>query len=82
MASNATKERFEKLQKLCRAGRYDEADSVVMRALQVTPKDINLLHLAATIAEGKRNPTRAVMFLRRALAQKPDWSEAQFNLAR
>lgn len=65
-----------------RSGDYAAAESGVSGALKASPKDPNLLHLAAQIAEAQGNPDRAAMFFGRALEAHPNWVEAEFNLAR
>ncbi len=78
----SAKERFLRLQALYRSGQYAEASRGLAQALQTAPKDPNLLHLAALVAEAQDERPRAVLMLRRALAVKPDWFDAAYNLAR
>jgi len=80
--SSAAKKRFLRLQALYRHGDYESAANAVATALRAAPKDPNLLHLAAQIAEAQNALPRAVMMYRRALDAHPDWLEATYNLAR
>jgi len=80
--SESAKERFFRLLGLFQAGRLEEADAALRTALRVTPKDPNLLHLAAQTAERLGDRPRAIALYRRALAALPGWMEASFNLAR
>lgn len=75
------REKFEKLVSVYRAGDYAHAAAQTAAALRASPKDPNLLHLAAQVAEAQGDGARAVMFYRRALAANPGWLEARFNLA-
>ncbi len=81
-SSPAAKERFLRLRTLYDQGALDQAAPEVARALRTTPKDPNLLHLAAEIAEAQRETDKAVMFYRRAALAAPGWFEALYNFAR
>ncbi len=76
------KERFFRLLALYQAGQIAKAEAELEKALRQTPKDPNLLHLAAQVAESADNNVQAASFYRRALVALPDWPEATFNLAR
>lgn len=76
------KDRFFRLLSLYQAGQFSQAEEDVGKALRQVPKDPNLLHLAAQIAESLGQRKEATEFYRRALASHPDWMEATFNLAR
>ncbi len=78
----STKERFLQLQSLHRSGRHAEAADGLAAALRLSPKEPNLLHLAALVAEAQQELPRAVMLFQRALTAHPDWLEAEYNLAR
>lgn len=81
MTNNPAKNRFLRLLALVRTGDYAAAAKGAAAALRIAPKDPNLLHLSAQIAEALDESDRAIMFYRRALAIKPDWFEATFNMA-
>ena len=84
--SKTAQERFNRLLMLvqsgAQSGQWEAANKAVAAALQATPKDPNILHLAAQIAESKGEADRAIVFYRRALAAYPNWFEAGMNLAR
>lgn len=72
---------FEQALALTRAGRVGEALDLVAQILRLAPKDVNFLSLGGTLAMMVGTPQRAIPWLRQALKQRPDWPEAQFNLA-
>ncbi len=76
-----SREKFQRILSLFHAHDYDAAAKAVATALRVAPKDPNLLHLAARIAETRGEKERALVLYRRALDANPGWPEAQFNLA-
>jgi predicted O-linked N-acetylglucosamine transferase (SPINDLY family) len=79
--SQAAKARFIRLMDLVRTNN-PEADKALAAALRVTPKDPNILQLAAHRAEETGDPARAVALYRRALLTHAGWLEVGFNLAR
>lgn len=80
--SEAAKNRFLKLLALVRESDVNQAHKAVTEALRATPKDPNILHLAAQIAENRQEADRAITLYRRALQAMPNWFEAGMNLAR
>lgn len=78
----ASKKRFLQLHALFRNGELEAADKALSAALLATPKEPNLLHLAAQVAEAQGELPRAAQLFRRAIAAHPDWMEAEYNLAR
>ncbi len=76
------KDRFFRLLGLYQSGQFAQAETEVEKALRQTPKDPNLLHLAAQLAEGLGRREEAAIFYRKALDAHPEWLEASFNLAR
>jgi len=80
--SDTAKERFLRLLRLAQTGDLIAANKAVSVALRTTPKDPNLLHLAAQIAEGRQDIERAVQFYQRAAAAAPHWFEGTMNWVR
>ncbi len=80
--NNPAKAKFLKLQELHLSGKHAEAAAALAAALRISPRDPNLLHLAAINAEALGDLPRAAMLLERATDARPDWMEAEFNLAR
>lgn len=80
--SETAKERFFRILSLYQAGHLLEAEEALRAPLRTAPKDPNLLHLAAQIAERQGDKPRAATFYRRAIAALPGWLEATYNLAR
>jgi predicted O-linked N-acetylglucosamine transferase (SPINDLY family) len=78
----SARERYEQIMTLYHAGRYEAAEKDVATALRVSPQDANFLHLAGLIAESRNELPRAAMFMQRALLLRPNWFEAEYNLAR
>ncbi|MCL2469204.1 MAG: tetratricopeptide repeat protein [Alphaproteobacteria bacterium] len=81
MATGA-RERFERLMALAQTGDLEGAQKAIAAALRVSPKDPNILHLAAQLEEMRGQNARAIMFYRRARRAHPHWFEAGMNLAR
>ena len=66
---------------LVRAGRFEEADIVLSKALRINP-DYPPAHLQLALSANQRGLTdRAVFHYRRALALRPDWEKPLVNLA-
>jgi len=80
--SEAAKQRFFKLVDLVHQGDLSKADKALTEALRLTPKDPNILHLAAQVATSLGEQDRALSLYRRTLAAYPDWLEPCLNLAR
>lgn len=80
--SNPAKQRFFRLLDLLRAGDIDAASRAISQALQVTPKDPNLLQLGAQAAEMRGEPERATTLLRKAVNLYPQSFEMTMNLSR
>ncbi len=76
-----SREKFQRLLSLYQARDFESATNAINASLRAHPKDPNVLHLAAQVAEAQGDGNRAVMYYRRALDAHPDWIEAEFNLA-
>src|SRR5262249_5303098 len=64
-----------------RAGRLREAESLYRQILEVDPRDHDAWHLlGVAVCQGGRYE-EGDKCIRFALQLKPDWAEAQFNLA-
>ena len=62
------------------AGRLSEAESIYQQILENTPNHPVALHLLGVIAHQVGKNTIAVDLITKALASKPDYSEAHSNL--
>jgi len=80
--ADPARERFDRLVSLTQSGNWGEAAARLRKALLTAPKDPNLLQLAAYVAEKLKEPERAILYYRRALAALPHLFEAGMNLAR
>jgi protein O-GlcNAc transferase len=72
---------FNEIMHRYRSGALTEAADAVRQALRTTPHDLNYLQLDGMIAAASNDHDRAIKQFRLALAQKPDWPEAKFNLS-
>ncbi len=80
--SKTAQERYFNLLSLAQSGDVVAANEALRKALLTTPKEPNLLHLAAQVAESLKEPDRAIVLYRRAAVAHPHWFEATMNLAR
>ncbi len=80
--SKTAQERYFSLLSLAQSGDFAAANEALRKALLTTPKEPNLLHLAAQVAENLQEPDRAIVLYRRAAVAHPHWFEATMNLAR
>lgn len=80
--SEAARQRYFRLLERVKSVNIALADRELASALQATPKDPNILHLAAQVAEGMGDQDRAILLYRRAITVQPYWFEGTMNLAR
>ncbi|MFA6279852.1 MAG: tetratricopeptide repeat protein [Bdellovibrionales bacterium] len=80
--SKTAQERYFSLLSLAQSGDFAAANEALRKALLATPKDPNLLHLAAQVAGSLKETDRAIVLYRRAAVAYPHWFEATMNLAR
>ncbi|MGE4351408.1 MAG: hypothetical protein AB7E52_04375 [Bdellovibrionales bacterium] len=80
--SEAAKQRFFRLVEKTKSADLTQGQKALTEALRATPKDPNILHLAAQFAERMQDGERALLLYRRALGVVPHWFEASMNLAR
>ena len=64
------------------AGRLSDAESIYQQILRSDPNQPIVLHLLGVIAQQMRKNDVAVDLITQALAIKPDYAEAHYNLAR
>ncbi len=62
------------------AGRFDEAEDICRKILELQPEEANCLHLMGLVAFRRGQPERAVELLRQALIYKPGDAEAHAQL--
>jgi tetratricopeptide (TPR) repeat protein len=67
---------------LGRLGRYDEADSHLARALEITPLNASAWHNRGVIRERRGDPAEAVEMYRTAIRYRPDYQPAREALVR
>ncbi|MDD3182813.1 MAG: hypothetical protein PHD48_08440, partial [Alphaproteobacteria bacterium] len=80
--SDAAKQRYFRLFELASSGNLAQADLALTAAVRTTPKEPNILHLAAQVAERAGDIPRAILLYRRAMRARPHWFEATMNLVR
>lgn len=80
--SEAARGRYMRFLAMVRSGDLSGAETGLANALRLTPKDPNLLQLAALVAEQTGDRPKAIQFYRRALTAHPGWMEVTFNFAR
>lgn len=70
-------------QSLIRLNRYDEAERAFQKELAINPTDeSSKYHLALTLIERKIKTDDAVKILNEAIALKPDYADAQYQLGK
>ncbi len=62
------------------AGRSPEAESIYQQVLRADPNQPDALHLLGVIAHQVGNHDTAVDLITKAIAIKPDYAEAHYNL--
>ncbi|HEY8749448.1 MAG TPA: tetratricopeptide repeat protein, partial [Tepidisphaeraceae bacterium] len=65
-----------------RAGRLAEAEAAYRQIVNSEPANAETLHLLGLALAGQRRPAEAIIEFRQAIALKPDYGEAVYNLAR
>ena len=70
-----------KAQTFQRAGRFQEAIAICSRVLKAVPRDLNVTYLMAMLQAQVGDFAQAATFFEAALAIKPDFTDARFNLA-
>jgi len=70
-------------QSLIRLNRFDEAEKAFAREFENNPSDyLAKYHLALTLIERKIEPERTIAILQEAVALKPDYADARYQLGK
>ncbi len=83
LAPNALKANFFVGQSLIRLNRFDEAEKAFARELEINPADESAkYHLALTLIERKIRTDEAIKLLNEAIASRPDYADAHYQLGK
>ncbi len=83
LAPDAPKTNFSIGQSLIRLNRYDEAEQSFQKELDINPADESAkYHLALTLIERKIRIDEAMKLLNEAIASRPDYADAHYQLGK
>lgn len=74
--------RFDHIMQLIQQGALNEAQTLVDKLRRLTPRDGNILNLAAWLATLRGDHSRAIALYKQVLVQHPDQPALRFNLHR
>jgi tetratricopeptide (TPR) repeat protein len=81
MEPRQLKQKIQQATALFQAGRYDEAEPLLLEIIKHTPLYANIYNMLGFIYSQRNAPDRAVDVFRQALSINPAYTEARLNLA-
>jgi len=81
MDARQLKQQMQRATALFQAGRYDEAEVLLLEIIKHTPLYANIYNMLGFIYSQRNSPDKAVEVFRQALTINPRYTEARLNLA-
>jgi len=81
MDARQLKQQMQQATALFQAGRYDEAEVLLLEIIKHTPLYANIYNMLGFIYSQRNSPDKAVEVFRQALTINPRYTEARLNLA-
>jgi len=81
MDARQLKQQIQQAMALFQAGRYDEAEVLLLEIVKHTPLYANIYNMLGFIYSQRNSPDKAVEVFRQALTINPRYTEARLNLA-
>jgi len=78
--TSETRQLFQQATAAFDAGKYEEAESLLLQIVGRTPTYANVFNMLGFIASQRNSPEKAVTLFRRALSLNPNYHEARLNL--
>lgn len=81
MDTHQLKQQIQQATALFQAGRYEEAELLLLEIVKQTPLYANIYNMLGFIYSQQNSPDKAVELFRQALSINPGYTEARLNLA-